>query len=237
MKTSRLHSDKIRKYTTINHLQLMERASGFTGESVDRLKAFRVNVTNPLPDPGVALDAMEPINAFMLVMENYRKQNLPDGFAQYLGVVYNEFLGYYLDCLEWIMHSKKPVIAEDVESEIWKFRAEQAVKKFKQPREDRTNEALLQVSDVLLKDDPAFTYLRSSRNLPYRIHKFILEKKIKATDAAVAICREFSGQWKDLENQMEQMRQKNITDDASWNDIFSKKDKLIERWKTSLSAL
>ena len=128
-------------------------------------------------------------------------------------------------------------MAEDVEGEIWKYRAQQAVNDFKKPRKDNTNEMLAHLSVDLLKDDLAQKYYNSKRTIPYLIHKFILEKQIAITDTIVAICKDFGSRWQDIESRMDQLRNKNISDDATWNAIFTEKENLLERWKTTLTAV
>lgn len=238
MKTSQLHSEKIKKYLTVNHLQLLKRSAGFSGDEVDRLKAFRVNVTNPLPDLNAALDVMEPLHAYMAVLENYRDLNTSEGFAAFLNTMYGEFLGCYLDCMEWIMTSVKPE-ERDMDGDLFRFRVEQKIKSFRK----RENKPLdvdgfeKLAGEALLKDDPAYTYCKSKKTIPYRIHRFIIEQKLPGTQAMIAVCQDYAGKWRNIQAKMDHARSKDIVDDFTWNSLFKDEDRLISDWKDTMLIL
>ena len=239
MKTSRLHSDKLKKYLTVTHLKLTERSKGFSGDAVGRLAAYRVRVSDPLPDPSTALDTIASLSAFMYVLEHYHKQGGSDIFMAYLNSTYNEFLGHYLDCMDWIATSQHPTIDGDLDNELLKYNIDQAIKRFKTRSVKPVDMAGFEdfAAGVLLKDDPAYTYCKSKKTIPYRIHKFIVERKIPGTAAMVAVCQDYASRWHNIEGKMNHCREKNIVDDWTWGSLFKEEDKLIADWKETMLIL
>lgn len=102
---------------------------------------------------------------------------------------------------------------------------------------DRIDQLLDQLKPSRIEDnDPApVKWDQSGRRLPYRIWKFMEDKKLPKTESARGICVDFRNRWREIESKITILREaKEPISEAQWEDIFTKKSELMKQWETAL---
>lgn len=194
----------------------------FTGErKQDNVKA------------SLAVSYLESLMEIIRYMVQTAQRIESDEVRSLMTTDFETFVRSLMDILIWFDTGEEYNLPDDVLRLI----IETKIAKLRRDKNDFTREALDHLSKDLLKDDPAQRYNQTRKSIPYVIHKYILEKKIPITESVKTICQEFGETWKQFESRMDQLRNKNISDDATWNAIFTEKENLIERWKTTLTAV
>lgn len=215
-------------------LALVMQAVSVTGKGKDlAMEIAQIRYTgNIAPNERHAMDAVGHIGALMAILRYMtdRVSHLKDpNLVTVFMSDYETIARNLLSILKWLDSGDPYELDDDVLALTLQVRAARVQK--------QKVDATKIIADLLYRDDPAKLAELSGYAFPTLMIKYIREKKIPLTDAVRTVNREFAAKHKRIETEIEALRVSGNHADAYWQDLYKRKDHLIEKWKTALQAI